>query len=848
MGGYFAYRGMAPFGSSSILTVDLGQQYIDFFSYLRSSILHHPTSFFYSFSKGLGGEMWGTNAYYLLSPLNLILLAFPGKFLSSGVLILVLVKYGLAGLSMAWLLDKTSEQHGPRLLAFSTSYALMGWMIANQLNVLWLDVLWLLPLVIYGLIILLNGQSWRFYLVSLAITMIDNYYMAWMVALFSILFTGWYLTTKTSPWREKVVAFSHYILASLGAATTAAVILLPTIFALTKSKGTYTSTSISWKWEYNPLKILAKFVPGAFNFDQMPSGQPNIYVGMLMVAGFLAYLLTKRDRPLARISALLISAFLVISFVWPPLDLLWHLGQEPVWYPSRFSFVFSFWLIWLAARALSPDAHFSWPLVGSIAAIFIVGALPLFCHWVGRVNYITENQLWIGAGFAAIAVVILALRRSNAPELTDTLIILLAVCDVSTSAFTALNNLSYVSQAEFGNYTTVLDSSVKTIKNRDSGLYRIAKDFMRTKDDPFQADYNAADHFGSTMEPSVSNFVGSIGQPAGDGFITYTNGTELTDALLGFKYSMSANNNGKSGGTQVLPLTSRRFDWDRQRTISSSKLVTLKENPTALPLAFGASNAILGLQRGTLDPLNYQSQIFQALAGKSTKESLFNVQNFDHVTFINLHETTQITGAILSKVNATAPAAIQLSFTPTTNDPYYLTLGSNILNSLTITQNGKALNQYNTYRDTVVVSVADHAKGKKVTLTMTLKKNSAWLQNVSLYRLNQAAFMSDYQKLKQSPLKITHHSSTRISGTVNLKKGATTLMTTIPAASGWHALVDGHPARLVKALNTFWALKLNPGHHKITLYFIPPYLPLGLLISLLSIGGLFILPWWRRHR
>lgn len=107
----------------------------------------------------------------------------------------------------------------------------------------------------------------------------------------------------------RVTAFSRYLLASIGATTLAAVVLLPTVFALTKSKGTYTSTSVSFKWEYNPLKILAKFVPGSFNFDQMPSGQPNIYVGMLMVAGFLAYLLSRRDRWPARLSALLVTAF-----------------------------------------------------------------------------------------------------------------------------------------------------------------------------------------------------------------------------------------------------------------------------------------------------------------------------------------------------------------------------------------------------------------------------------------------------------------------------------------------------------------------------------------------------------
>ena len=254
----------------------------------------------------------------------------------------------------------------------------------------------------------------------------------------------------------------------------------------------------------------------------------------------------------------------------------------------------------------------------------------------------------------------------------------------------------------------------------------------------------------------------------------------------------------------------------------------------------------MSLSKNTLDPLNYQSQIYQALAGKSTNDSLFKVQNFDHVTFINLHETTQITGAVLTKVDSAAPAAIRLTFKPTTNDPYYLTLGSGILDNVTITRNGKALNQYDTYRDTVAVSVADHAKGKSVTITMTLKKNSAWLQNVSLYRLNQASFMADYQKLAQSPLKITHYSSTKVSGTVKLKPGATTLMTTIPAAVGWHALVDGHPAKLHKVLNTFWALKLTPGTHQVTFYFVPPLLIWGLLISLGAFAAFFALPWWRK--
>ena len=72
--GYFIFRHFAPFGSSSILTVDMGQQYVDFFAHYHDTLLHDPSGFLYSFAKALGGDMFGTWSYYLMSPLNLLIL------------------------------------------------------------------------------------------------------------------------------------------------------------------------------------------------------------------------------------------------------------------------------------------------------------------------------------------------------------------------------------------------------------------------------------------------------------------------------------------------------------------------------------------------------------------------------------------------------------------------------------------------------------------------------------------------------------------------------------------------------------------------------------------------------
>lgn len=832
MAAYFAYRGMAPFGSSSLLTVDLGQQYVDFFSYFRSLILHQPSALFYSFSKGLGGEMFGTNAYYLFSPLNLILLFFPAQYLTSGIMVLTLLRYGLAGLSFAWLLDKSRLQTGPRIWAFSTAYALNGWIIANQLNLIWLDAMIILPLIAWGLLKIIHGQGVGTYIAWLAVMMIDNYYMAWMICLFTILFLIWQLPAVAT-WRKRGQAAVKYLAGSLASAGIAAITLLPTIYALTVSKGTYTQTNISNKFEYNPVKMLGKLVPGAFNFNQMPSGQPNIYIGMLMAIGALLYFFNTKVKFSQRIAALVVMVFFLLSFCYEPLDLLWHAGQFPVWYPYRFSFIFCFWCILLAAKTIQPGYHIKWPL--ALGLLVIIGDI----FWLVtnlKLSYLTAGQRYVGLGFALISITCLMIERRNSPKLYDCLLILLACCDVATSAFTSLNKISYVSQNEFGIYTKQLNQATSKIKHHDHSFYRIAKTFMRTKDDPLQSSFNSGDHFGSTLEPQQPAFMGAIGQPAGDGFVSYDNGTQVSDALLGFKYTMTARHYGMVNGDQIMPLSGYRPDWSGQHRLGSTKMVTIRQNKNALPIAFGASSEIYKLDKATLDPLSYQSQIFQALAGRPVNKSLFTVQNFTSVKFNNVQSATQITGTVFKKKNLLQPASIELHFTPPTNGSYYLTLGPDVKSNATITMNNNHFAQYSTYRDTVVINLAHHQKGKHITVTLRLKHLNLWMQNVSVYRLNGHAFKSSLKTLQQSPLHVTSHSANAIRGTVSIHRGQSVLMTTIPAAKGWHVKVDGQTVQPRTVVNTFMAIPISQGRHQVVFYYRPPFLILGAVVSLISLN------------
>ena len=70
-----------PFGSGSFLIVDALHQYLPFFADYQEK-LKHMDSMFYSFHAGLGYNFLGLWAYYLASPLNLVIALVPKSMLT----------------------------------------------------------------------------------------------------------------------------------------------------------------------------------------------------------------------------------------------------------------------------------------------------------------------------------------------------------------------------------------------------------------------------------------------------------------------------------------------------------------------------------------------------------------------------------------------------------------------------------------------------------------------------------------------------------------------------------------------------------------------------------------------
>lgn len=826
---YFAYRQMAPFGDNTILTVDLGQQYIDFFEAFRTAILHDPTQIFFNFSKGLGGEMYGDWAYYLLSPTNFILLLFPNTYLPAGILWLTVLKYGLVSLSFSYAIYKLGWQTTYAVPVFGFAYAQSGWFVANQLNLLWLDAAILLPLIILGIERIFDGKRGWPYALPLTLCFITNYYMAYMVGLFIVTYSIWRLFIQPLTWKKRlklIGKITGYTIIAIGLAT---MFWLPTAYTLLSSKGQYMLQNLTWTFQYFPPDFIAKFFGGTFNFDQMPTGLPNIFVGSIPLITFWACLTTRKIRWQAKLATVIVTSFLIISMMFAPLDLMWHGFQYPVWYPYRFSFVFCFWLLWLCAATWQPNFRLSIKQSMSLFGIAMIAWLWLAIRYES-LNFLNLSQLIIGIAFFLIFLLCFTVPFKQL--YWSVLVGILVLIEMGSSTVLTLNNFSYLSNSEYQTNIKNLNNMTKHLPDEKADFYRVAQSFYRTKGDPLQGHYYGASTFSSGLEHQQSAFMSLIGQPEGDNYITYTSGTLVTDSWLSMRYLLQSNGVEKNTpGTPAADEIFPRYDTNGLYDLFATNTHTLlSENPFALPLGFMVPENLEHLQLEPNTPLLNQNTLWQT-ATTQTKQ-LFTKADFSSAVSHNTTTPTQVINASFSRTDDNKGASVELSFVPTSNDPYYLTLGNSVNADTTrITVNGQSIGNIPNHRHTIVLPLPAGKVGKVQTIKFAFNESDLWLQNVSLYRLNMPVFKDGIQELKQQPLQLSAFSDTSIIGHVTATADTPYLTTTIPYSKGWRATVDGEDYPIDPTLDFFIGLSLEPGKHEITFSYRPPWLLIGTLIS-----------------
>ena len=564
----WAFMGMYPFGSKSLMAVDFGQQYISFFGLLKNAILTGDlSSLSYSFTKSLGGDMIGVLGYYLMSPFNLIYILMPLKYFGAAVFLTIWLRYGAIGLSFAFLLIKRYKGLESRkwmVPLFSTAYALSGMLVSYQMNVIFYDAMIMLPIVIVYLEQLLDGEAPYRYSFVLGLAVLLQFYMGYMISIFVALYACFYVSPRLMVEGDLKTKLKNYISPLLQAVIysiigigTAAVLLLPVFFNLLESKGQIGGgMTFSFAFQINPLDILAKMVIGGFDTTSGWSAGPNlpnIYIGALGFLGFIFYFLSKNVSKVKKWAAGIVTLVFLTSFVNEFVSKIWHMGQNPAGFFFRFSWLFSFFMLLLAYQAVKerpvvskwtnlgigiglalsvcyiqsksytfiakvqPEAitnYFSKNVFLPLLVLVVLGGLGFYAYWTKSQKSQREKMFLIGVTSVFIVIAFLLLKAGYLlTQVSLTVIaylIVLLILNFKLSRF-AVVIVSFVSILEFGynaylSQVTLGYDNVNKFSDATVSVKRVTDNIQENSDQKF---YRIASDFGySRTVPSLISYPG----------------------------------------------------------------------------------------------------------------------------------------------------------------------------------------------------------------------------------------------------------------------------------------------------------------------------------------------------
>lgn len=832
----YALFGMYPFGVKSVLALDLNAQYVTYFDYMYD-VFGGKESLFYTWSGSLSGEFFGTFVYYLASPFNFIVWLFPREIITEGIMTMLLVKSGAAALSAAFYLKKHRGFSDYTTILFSVMFALCGYFVAHTINPMWLDGLIALPLVIMGVERICQKKGFLLYTLSILYIFIANYYIGYMVGIFSALYILFYaFSRKIGKVSDYFKAAGIYAASSISAVLMSCFVIIPAFKSLQNGKLGRASelfSSDNLKENFNILDGFIKLFPGTYDTER-PDGLPMLYCGTLALIFALIYFMCRKIPVRQKIASGFLLGVMALSMYIKPVDMLWHGGQVPVWMPFRYSFTVIFLLIIFGAEAFEKIENIRTKQIGA-AFLTLLGVLLICDFYEGGEHFDTTLVIVVPLIALGIIAAVVCAYRKNHNSTSMKILLCAAVCsellvNSAMYVFSIHSDVYYSDRSSYVDDIPDTRSVVNQIKSQDNGFYRLEKTYHRTVNDPMATGIYGFSHSTSAFNQKALKLLESLGFGSRDHYSRYDGATLLTDDIFGVKY--------------VLAKDERTAQYDEEIDVSSSRGVHVYKNSDALPVAFLADEMIIGSGFSEKSPFVFQQRLASELVGLEYYENIEFFTKIEDTVFdsknITIGSTTDGHYSYKKRFDGEDASVSFLAKMPKSGAAY-MYLPSRYERECSLYLNGTFLKNYFKNENHCIVYLGDYEKGEEFTVELKTLEDELFIKDPEFYVLDREVLADYTASILEQNCEVRRTSGTSLEIKVN-SDGNRALFTTIPVEEGWSAAIDGNPCTIASAVNdTLICLNVPEGEHTITLNFFPAGMKIGLILTAAGAGILLVM-------
>ena len=837
-----------PFGSITVMRMDLYHQYGPLFAELYDRIVEHK-SLLYSWITGGGSSFLGNYLNYLSSPLSFLIFLFDKEDISYAITFIVALKCILSATSFSYYLKKSFNKDNYFLSAFGILYAFSAYFLAYYWNVMWLDAMIMLPLIALGIEKIFKTGDIKLYTVSLIILFFANYYMGYMCCIFAVLyFFVCFINTYSNDGKlnENAVYEKKYstkalmnnvfinrgvkfAFASIIAALICAITLVPVFMILKNSSATSGTFPQTFKSYFDLLDLITSHF-ALLETTIRSSGDnvlPNIYTGILTFILLPLFLVNNKIKLKEKATYVVLIIFFVFCFNNNCAEYIWHAFHFPNDLPYRYSYMYSFIIAVMGYKTI---LNFKGIKVKDIAYTGLaIISFVIICQKF-LTNKMTNSTIYATIIFVTLwCGFLFLLKNKNAQKKTVSFVLVTFIlCETIISSIVGLplnqDNKNYKE-----NYKTYTDA-INYIDNKDSGFYRTELCYLNTRMDPAYYGYNGISVFSSMAYESYSQLQSSLGMQGNKvNSYTYNTQTPVYNMMFNIKYLIQTD-------VSLAPSS----NLYKKIYTTSDKKSNVYESKYNLPIAYCVNSKIDDWVTDEGNPFEIQSDFVKLATGYSNlfKPVEYNSTDFDAVSGDDVTENGTYW---LEKSDSSSNYGTEtVSLSPTIDGNLYLYVKSSDLKTITVNSE-KVSDITQSMEDAYILDLGYHNKGDEVLVSLDASKMESESTSFDFYcyTADDTVVKNMYNSLAGNSLNVESYSDTTIKGTVKAKENCY-LYSSIPYDDGWSVYVDGKKAETFEIGGTLLAVELTPGQHKIEYKYFPVGFLYGIIISAVTVFGLCV--------